>query len=346
VAVAAAGSVIATPWFLVMERASPGYLKYYFVDRHLLGYVTEGQYHGEAPWYYYAAPVLGGSMPWLLYALAGLFQSWRDERPSREHRATLLLACWFVGGLAFLTLANSKLLTYALPLFPPVAILGGLAFARFLRGDVSPLVRWSVGSIFRLACVFGALGTVVTLLVFDHFLDAPSSWYAYVLGVAAGAVIGGALFVFERGNRRLAFAVGMLWFPLAFVALTNGPFQKFAELHSQQTLAEEIRARRQLPEQLVMIGEQAGSVMFYLTPDEREWFRAGRLRNAFRTELDQLSKLPPNSVVVIEDKELGRTEWADEVRQIDPTVSGRFHLFESETLRMAESAAAQPSGRK
>lgn len=345
-AVAAMGGALAAPWFLVMERASPGYLKYYFVDRHLLGYLTEGQYHGEAPWYYYAAPVLGGSMPWLLYALARVAQLRFDSWQSRESRGTLFLGCWFVGGLCFLTFANSKLLTYALPLFPPVAILGGAAFARFFHGSLAPAVRWAMAATFRLACVFGALGVFVTLLVFDEFLHAPSPLGAYVGAVIAGLVISAALVIFERGHRRRAFAVGMMWFPLSFVALINGPFQKFAELHSQQTLAEELRAHKPLPAQVVMIGEQAGSLMFYLPPEEREWFRAGRLRNAFRTELDQLSNLPPNSVVVIEDKELGRTQWAEEVQLIDPTVSGRFRLFDSETLRVAEAAEAAAHGPK
>jgi hypothetical protein len=195
-----------------------------------------------------------------------------------------------------------------------------------------------------MACVIGALGVFVTLVVFDEFLHAPSPLGAYLGAVIAGAVIVAALVIFEKGRRRAAFAIGMLWFPLAFMALINGPFQKFAELHSQQTLAEELRAREPLPDNVVMIGEQAGSVMFYLTPEDRAWFRAGRLRNAFRTELDQLAKLPPQSVIVIEDKELGRTEWVDEVQHIDPTVSGRFHLFESKMLRLAaerEAAAAR-----
>ena len=121
--VLAVGGLLAAPWFLWMEAASPGYLKYYFLDRHLLGYLTERQYHGTAPWYYYVAPVLGGSMPWLIYSLAAAVQSWFDERGSTRSRATQLLGCWFVGGFLFLTAANSKLLTYALPLFPPIAIL-------------------------------------------------------------------------------------------------------------------------------------------------------------------------------------------------------------------------------
>src|SRR5262249_16431344 len=32
------GAVLASPWYWAMEHASPGYLKYYFFERHLLGY--------------------------------------------------------------------------------------------------------------------------------------------------------------------------------------------------------------------------------------------------------------------------------------------------------------------
>jgi 4-amino-4-deoxy-L-arabinose transferase-like glycosyltransferase len=340
--VIAMGALLAAPWFLAMDAASPGYLKYYFIDRHLLGYLTEDQYHGKAPWYYYFAPVLGGSMPWLLYALAAYLQSWRDDRSSTESRATQLLACWFVGGFVFLTFANSKLVTYSLPLFTPIAILGGLSFCRFFRGTLVPSVRWIMAATFRLACLFGVLGTFVTLWVFDYFLDAPSPGFAYAVASLASAVIALAWFIFERNRRPMAFAIGILWFPLAFVALINGPFQKFAELHSQQTLAEEIRKLDKMPERLVMIGEQAGSIMFYLTPSQRDWFRDGRLHNAPRTELDELASLPAQSIVAIEDKELGRTPWADEVQRIDPSLFGRFHLFDAMTLRRAgQSAAAQ-----
>jgi len=329
-----------------MDGASPGYLKYYFVDRHLLGYLTEDQFHGKAPWYYYIAPVLGGSMPWLLYALAASLQWWRDERKTAASRATLFVICWFVGGFLFLTLANSKLITYSLPLFPPIAILGGLSFCRFFRGTLVGSVRWMMTTTFRLACLFGVLGTFVTLWVFDFFLDAPSPGFAYAVAGVASVVIALAWIIFERHRRPMAFAIGILWFPLAFVALINGPLQKFAELHSQQTLAEEIRKLDKMPDRLVLIGEQAGSIMFYLTPSQRNWFRNGRLQNAPRTELDELASLPVQSIVAIEDKELGRTPWADEVERIDPSLSGRFHLFDAMALQAAGQSAAAQSEQK
>jgi 4-amino-4-deoxy-L-arabinose transferase-like glycosyltransferase len=38
-----AGGLLASPWFLVMESASSGYLFYYFIERHFLGFVTQRQ---------------------------------------------------------------------------------------------------------------------------------------------------------------------------------------------------------------------------------------------------------------------------------------------------------------
>jgi 4-amino-4-deoxy-L-arabinose transferase-like glycosyltransferase len=66
----------------------------------LLGFVTEGQQHGDSVWYYYVGPVLGGAMPWLMFALASVLQHQRDDRHLRNP-ATILLACWFAGGFLF-----------------------------------------------------------------------------------------------------------------------------------------------------------------------------------------------------------------------------------------------------
>ena len=43
--------LVAAPWYLAMERAHPGYLHYYFVERHLQGYLTATQPHSGRGWY-------------------------------------------------------------------------------------------------------------------------------------------------------------------------------------------------------------------------------------------------------------------------------------------------------
>ena len=321
-----AGGLIASPWFLAMEAASPGYLYYYFVQRHFMGFVTEGQQHGLAPWYFYFAPVLGGAMPWLAYATASVLQTWRDDWRSRQSRATVLAACWFVGGLLFLTVAKSKLLTYTLPVFPPIAILAGLGFRRFFHNDLAPAIRLMMVATFRLSCVFGVLATVGVLLTIDYAWHVSSPPAAYAVAVLASAFLAAALVLFERKQFRAAFAVGMLWFPIGFVALATWPMQRLAEQHSQRSLAQNITSGDTLPQNVVMIGERIGSFLFYLSPEERTWFRAGRVQGVRSDELEALIPPPPQTVIVVADKELRQSKSVDDFLRLKPRVVGEFHV--------------------
>src|SRR5689334_13709093 len=45
-------ALVAVPWYLAMDAREPGYLRYYFMNRHLLGFTTETQRHGGQPWWY------------------------------------------------------------------------------------------------------------------------------------------------------------------------------------------------------------------------------------------------------------------------------------------------------
>lgn len=324
-----AGGILASPWFLLMENASPGYLYYYFIQRHFLGYVSEGQYHGLVPWYFYFAPVLGGAMPWLAYATASVLQVGRDEWRSRQSRATVLAACWFVGGFLFLTIAKSKLLTYTLPLFPSIAILAGLGFRRFFRDDLAPAIRMMFVATFRLCCVFGVFASVGVLLSIDYAWHVPSPPAAYAVAVLASAFLVAGFALFERKHLRAAFVVGMLWFPIGFVALATWPMQRLASLHSQRSLAREVTRGDTWPQNVVMIGERIGSFMFYLSPEERAWFRAGRVRSTWFHELETLIPPPPQTVIVVADKELRQSALIDRFTRLNPLVVGEFHVVES-----------------
>ena len=322
------GGALASPWFLWMEHASPGYLYYYFIDRHLLGFVTAGQQHGESPWYYYLGPVLGGAMPWLLYAVAAVAQLWQDGRQSTASRATLLLADWFVGGFLFLNLAGSKLLTYSLPLFPPIAVLAAVAFSRYCHGTLAPPIRKAVTASFRCCCVVGILAPAASLLIIKRYLGAPSPPVAYAVALIASALMAVSLLEFERGSMRNALIVGVLWFPVTIVALLTWPLQSLADSHSQRNLARQISARTELPEQVVLLGERIGSLMFYLTPEQRTWFRQNRVREGLYEELARVA-VEPGCVVAATGKELRQASLKKEVAQLSSAKCGRFYLIDS-----------------
>jgi hypothetical protein len=143
--VVAIAVLVALPWYLAMNAREPGYLRYYFVDRHLLGFATATQEHHGQPWWYYLPLVAGGGLPWILFtrgtSLKGL--SHRSEVPQ------LLMSTWLVGAVVLLTLSQSKAVTYILPAMPAIAILAAAS---------EPAVRtWRTVAIASTAIYFIAL---------------------------------------------------------------------------------------------------------------------------------------------------------------------------------------------
>ena len=95
-----------------------------------------------------------------------------------------------------------------------------------------------------------------------------------------------------------------------------------------------------------MIGEETGSLMFYLTPDERAWFRDGRIAESDGRTLDRLASLPSGWVVAVTDKELDRTLHAQEVRRLAPNLAGNFRIISSAAVNTAEHPTSEPVRRR
>jgi 4-amino-4-deoxy-L-arabinose transferase-like glycosyltransferase len=66
-AVLAIAALVASTWYIPVEIKHPGFLHYYFIERHILGFTTATQLHGDAPWWYYLPIIIGGGLPWIGY---------------------------------------------------------------------------------------------------------------------------------------------------------------------------------------------------------------------------------------------------------------------------------------
>jgi len=80
--------VVASTWYAAVESQHPGYLYYYFVERHLLGFATDSQIHGGEPWWYYLPILLGGSLPWIGYLPITVRDSWARWKQERTGDGT------------------------------------------------------------------------------------------------------------------------------------------------------------------------------------------------------------------------------------------------------------------
>src|SRR5437879_2210928 len=113
---------IAAPWFIAVSLANDEFLRFFFIQEHFQRFTTE--MHGRAHPVWYFLPILAAGMaPWLLPLGFTLFHSVKSK--AERFDAVLFVALWALVVFAFFSASGSKLPSYILPVFPPLALLIG-----------------------------------------------------------------------------------------------------------------------------------------------------------------------------------------------------------------------------
>jgi len=130
-------AAIAVPWYAAMvHRFGTDYAREFFGHENWERLVRAEHRENDTPWYYPAVLAVG-SLPWLpalVAACASLRAAWR-----RDPTAAYLWG-WLIANLAFFTIARSKLPTYVLFAFVPLALLAGRAITA--SDATAPAPRW------------------------------------------------------------------------------------------------------------------------------------------------------------------------------------------------------------
>ncbi|HOG16538.1 MAG: Undecaprenyl phosphate-alpha-4-amino-4-deoxy-L-arabinose arabinosyl transferase [Syntrophaceae bacterium PtaU1.Bin231] len=119
---------VSLPWVILVQKANPDFLWFFFVQEHFLRYTTT--MHGRDQGFWYYIPVLiGGTLPWSAFLWKLLRERPAEEAPlfAKEDRRFLWSWFWFI--LLFFTASSSKLVPYIAPVFLPAA----LYFGRLIR---------------------------------------------------------------------------------------------------------------------------------------------------------------------------------------------------------------------
>jgi 4-amino-4-deoxy-L-arabinose transferase-like glycosyltransferase len=338
------GLLLASPWFIAMERRSPGYLYYYFLQRHLLGFATHSQPHGNEPWYFYLLPLLIGAAPWSLYAFISLRQIWDRNGRRSTNDATLLAVCWLLGGLVFLSLAKSKLIPYGLPLYPAIAILAGHACKQFLEDGLLPSLEKTFEKVFNFCCVVGCLSPIGILFGIDQYNHEKSPTAAYLVATLAMTMMALSLLLMRRGHPAVALVTSTLWFPLVFVTLITWPLQILAEHHSQRKLAHEICALTTLPDRIELIGNHADSLIFYLNPAQRRARYVGQIVEVAADGVGYERTIPPKTLLAMRSEvwtHMPKAAFPKGMRELPPAAD--YRVFEAESG--APNIAKRPDSR-
>jgi 4-amino-4-deoxy-L-arabinose transferase-like glycosyltransferase len=199
---------LAAPWHVLAARHNETWAHRYFVYEHWERYTSLAASR-PGPWWYFIPILLAGLFPWTGFLWPALRAALPGGWTARKENAN---AWFFVTWAAFIFLffskSHSKLATYILPVFPPLAVLIGAWLAR--PGTETPRrLRTGLAVFTGCSLLLGAAMVVIVLLpgriIRDPIQAAALRPYAFVL--AAIALAGGALTLWLEFRRSSAHAL-------------------------------------------------------------------------------------------------------------------------------------------
>lgn len=355
------GAALAAPWYLAMERGQPGYLHYFFIDRHLLGFMTTTQIHGDRPWWYYVPIVAGGAWPWVVYAPFAVRRSSDTARPTW----TSLVWIWIVVDLVLLSTAKSKLVTYVLPVFPAIAMLAGVAWTsvadrarddpRSPHGFTAAIwVHAIAGSILvpvalvlargEFGVDFGRAAWIGAVALVGGYVWVLAEWYEFRAGfsTAVGSALRrtkGRLTPAPTGGETGALAARVLVIQVGlvtamFVLVMTVAFRPVAEQFSARSVARHFNERGALPPQIWIVDERVGSLVFYLDGSLRRGLTPAQIENVpLGLVLGRLPTAPPEVAVVLAERDVRRFARGIDLTGVPYEPAGRHRIYATGPLR-------------
>jgi len=206
--------LVAAPWYLMMTYFHGSAFIETFLGFHNVTRFTSPEHAVGAVWYYFIPVLLVGFFPWTPI----LFQSvWAAFTCNRKERPLLLFfLLWAAVVFLFFSVSATKLVSYILPMFPPLAVIAGWYIAHVSeQGRQKPRISWTVATVLMgTGLIFGLFKALDTM----PFLEAGA------LGLSAVILLMtvlAAVFVWRRSTGK-AFAVqivGMMVFVMVVTSL-------------------------------------------------------------------------------------------------------------------------------
>ena len=145
-------ALIALPWYVVMHSLHGMVFIDTFLGIHNVTRFLQPEHASGAVWYYYIPVLAAGFFPWSAF-LVRAFLSGLKEKGEYRHTCVFLVI-WASVVFLFFSISQTKLVSYILPMYPPLALMTGYYFDGV----------WTEKRYKALHCYAGVFGIVAALL--------------------------------------------------------------------------------------------------------------------------------------------------------------------------------------
>lgn len=239
--------LVVLPWFIAVQLRNPQFFHYFFVTQHITRFLSQAEFNNKTPIWFYVPIILIGFFPWSLFLFQAIKHALQNVVRYEKNRVIALFLLIFMSVVfVFFSVPQSKIVSYILPIFPPIALLVGWylsvnwsyfmskkyvsrAFCLLLVGIVLLLVclpfmvpRINTNSSKEIATVIKPLLTTNSTVVtyFDYFYDLPLYLEKKVVVVADWQDPK----LMQRDNWRRELALGIPFQDVTGILMTEAMF--------------------------------------------------------------------------------------------------------------------------
>jgi len=134
--------IIAGPWYWEMYRLHGAAFIDGFIGVNNIVRFTTAEHARTSGWYFFIPVLIIGFFPWSALMGQAIWSALKTKE-SKERKTLLFLFIWAAFIFVFFSISNTKLLSYILPVYPPLAMLVGWYLDRSFAGY--RLAGWSIG---------------------------------------------------------------------------------------------------------------------------------------------------------------------------------------------------------
>ena len=321
---------LVAPWFVAVARANDEFLQFFFIHEHFQRFLTT-EHRRTGAWYYFIPIFAIGGLPWFFVLLYGAPRAWREGMANALGFSWQRFALvWAAFIFLFFSASGSKLPSYILPMFPPLALVIGWLLIRIDRrtlfAQTLSLAGLSVALFVALLFAYDSYApTFANAQLPAEVLIAFGAWVKAGAALAAAGSIA-ALVAFRRGARgvtaRFWGIAAISLSTLGWLQIAIAGFDVFSPLRSTSAILRAAQAsapfRTDAPFYQVEMYDQ--TVPFYLGRTTR--LVAFRDELALGIDAEPAKAIPTTAMWIAEWEELPRG-YALMSRELHATLTGQ-----------------------